>query len=145
MSIFNFREDFSIIKRILDKTDDVKIIGSYIYNNSFKDIDICIKDPIIGYKIKEKAKKEKIKIQLILVDSDIYNNIEDYLTFENLCFCVHFKNGEPNFIESNKFITLCKGGNEKLLKFNEQSLKLFKNVQVINFEIKKLLERGFLI
>lgn len=110
-----------------------KVIGSYLYRDDYRDIDIVTANIETGWKLKENAKRNNIKVQIVFLSKDEFLDIEDLLTFRNTAFS--YWNGNYKFgdcyIESDK------------LEFNNNSLKKFKNSKIIFTEIEKMLKRGF--
>lgn len=110
-----------------------KVIGSYLYRDDWHDIDIITADIETGWKLLQSAKEKKIRVQIVFMTEEEFNNIESILTFKNTAFSWH--NG--NFVFSDIYV------DSDVLQFNNASLVKFKNSKVIFAEINKMKERGF--
>lgn len=129
------KKDLPEIKVLCKDVDPMKfkVIGSYLYRDDYRDIDIVTADIETGWKIRENARKNNIRVQIAYMNEDEFTNIENLLTFKNTSFI--WWNGDYKFgdcfVDSDK------------LEFNNESLKKFKNSTVIFKEIEKMIKRGF--
>lgn len=132
---YKVKSELPELEKLFENIDKekVKVIGSYLYSNDFSDIDIVTYDIDTGWKIKEKAFEEKILVQIVYVEKDEFDNLENLLTFNNTSIVFHngkYKLGK-NFTSS------------KDLSFNNDSIKIFRNSQVIFKEIRKMKLKGY--
>ena len=135
MAFMNIRSDFTEVERLLEGIDPatVKIIGSYLYYPQYNDIDCAVYDQKVALKLLQNASKLNYKVDIRLITKDDFDNIEDLITFKNLCMCYHC--GKMYF--SKKFI------NSDELEFNTDATKLYMSIVSIKATVEKLKQRGF--
>lgn len=147
MNNFKLRDSktFKEVNKLLDeippnKHKNLKIIGSYLFTEKWKDIDFVCNDVETGYLLDQAGKKLGIQIQLVFATDDEFSNFEGYLTFFNTAVCYDCETKEFN--ESDGF-KLYK--DSKILKINNKTLYKFKNSRVLFREIEKMKMRGYTI
>lgn len=76
----------NFMKEIEINFDNVKIIGSFLYNTKYNDIDLIINNELDYSKLLFHIKKCPHNISPNLIeDKELFENIHDYQTFEMLC------------------------------------------------------------
>lgn len=112
--------------------NNVKIIGSYLHQEFFHDIDI-VTDTESIFSTLLYAPKE-LKVHPVLLTKDIFSHIEDYNTFYNFnmsCDLIGNVKYGDGFTDSKELV------------FNPKSLIVFNNYNIISKQIKKYEERGY--
>lgn len=135
-NIKDLKEVHGIINHLpKDSLKYIGVIGSYLFTDNWNDIDFICYDIKTGYLLRKVTADLDINIQIVFCTEDEFYDFKNLLTFYNTS--VVYMIGTNEYLKSEKYIE------SDILYFNNNSLRKFKNSNVIIKEIEKMKRRGF--